>query len=91
MRLRWTESASADLENISAHLYGKTPLHAEYLTLTIYHAPEILLRLLAIGRPGRKQGTRELVLAPLPWILVYTIGADSIDIVRVLHGAQRWP
>jgi len=44
-----------------------------------------------IGRPGRKMGTCELVLAPLPWVMVYVVSDDGVDIVRVLHGAQRWP
>ncbi len=91
MRLRWTESAWADLERISDYLFEQTPLHAPRLTPAIYHAPEILLRSPLIGRPGRKQGTRELVMTPLPWVLVYVVSKESIDIVRVLHGVQRWP
>lgn len=91
MRLRWADSAAADLERISDYLFEQTPLHAARLTLTIYYAPEILLRAPLIGRIGRKQGTRELVLAPLPWIVVYVVDTDFVDIVRVPHAAQRWP
>jgi plasmid stabilization system protein ParE len=58
MPLRWTESASADLERIADYLSEQTPLHAGRLTRTIYRAPEILLRSPMIGRPGRKGGTR---------------------------------
>jgi plasmid stabilization system protein ParE len=36
-------------------------------------------------------GTRELVLSPLPSLLVYTVRDESIFIVRILHGAQQWP
>jgi len=39
----------------------------------------------------KKAGTRELILSPLPWIVTYTVRDDAIDIVRILHGAQRWP
>jgi len=91
MRLRWTESAADDLQKISDYLFEQTPLHAARLTRAIYHAPEILMRTPMIGRPGRKMGTRELVLAPLPWVMVYVVSDDGVDIVRVLHGAQRWP
>ncbi|MGB6157193.1 MAG: type II toxin-antitoxin system RelE/ParE family toxin [Acidobacteriaceae bacterium] len=91
MLLRWTESASADLEQISDYLFVHTPLHATRLTQTIYHAPEILLRLPLIGRLGRMHGTRDLPMTPLPWVLVSVVGDDSIDVIRVLHGAQRWP
>jgi len=32
-----------------------------------------------------------MVLTPLPYIVVYAIREDVIHVVRVLHGAQRWP
>jgi addiction module RelE/StbE family toxin len=91
MRLRWTESATSDLDHIANYLLEQTPLHAARLTRAIYHAPELLLRSPLIGRLGKKQGTRELVMTPLFWVLVYVVSAESIDIVRILHGAQRWP
>jgi addiction module RelE/StbE family toxin len=91
MRLRWTESAAADLERIADYLYEQTPFHAARLVRVIYRAPEILLRSPLIGRSGRKPGTRELVMTPLPWVIVYTASEETIDIIRVLHGAQRWP
>lgn len=40
-----------------------------------------------IGRAGRKQGTRELV----PFIVIYRIRGDRIELIRLLHGAQQWP
>jgi plasmid stabilization system protein ParE len=44
-----------------------------------------------MGRPGRRSGTRELVIASTPYIAIYRIKADSIQIVRLMHGAQKWP
>jgi toxin ParE1/3/4 len=45
------------------------------------------------GRRGRIEGTRELPLAPLPFIGVYIVleHASVVEIVNVIHGAQRWP
>lgn len=57
----------------------------------IYNAPAALLSFPHIGRLGKKQGTRELVLAPLPYLMVYRIAGDVIHIARILHGAQKWP
>ena len=39
----------------------------------------------------KREGTRELVLTPLPYIVVYTVRGDVIFVVRILHGAQQWP
>jgi toxin ParE1/3/4 len=46
-----------------------------------------------IGRPGRKRGTRELVITGTPFLVVYRIHvkAAEVQILRLLHGAQRWP
>jgi len=41
------------------------------------------------GRSGRMAGTREFVVAP--FILVYRVGADVVEILRVYHSAQDWP
>ncbi len=41
-----------------------------------------------MGRPGDRPGTRELVLTPLPYILVYRVHDDVLEIVSVSHGAQ---
>ena len=46
-----------------------------------------------MGRVGRVEGTRELPLPALPFIVVYCVlaSADAVEIVNVVHGAQRWP
>jgi plasmid stabilization system protein ParE len=31
------------------------------------------------------------VLAPLPYLVVYRVENDSIQVLRILHGAQKWP
>jgi toxin ParE1/3/4 len=36
-------------------------------------------------------GTRELVVTGTPFIVVYRVEAATVVILRVLHGAQRWP
>jgi toxin ParE1/3/4 len=91
MQLRWTEEAANDLERIADYLLGHTPERASELIRFIYNAPTSLLTFPNRGRPGKKEGTRELVLAPLPYIVVYAVRGDVIFVVRILHGAQQWP
>ena len=43
------------------------------------------------SRPGRVAGTRELVITGTPYVAAYAVTAETIRILRVLHGAQRWP
>jgi toxin ParE1/3/4 len=91
MKLRWTEAAADDLERIADYLFETTPLHAARIVLSIYESPRQLLTFPALGRPGKVEGTRELVLTPLPYIVVYVLGMDIIHVARLLHGAQKWP
>jgi toxin ParE1/3/4 len=44
-----------------------------------------------IGREGRIADTRELVIHRTPFILVYRLNGDRIELIRLLHGAQQWP
>jgi toxin ParE1/3/4 len=43
------------------------------------------------GRAGRVHGTRELVIADTPFILPYRVVENTVQILRVLHGARKWP
>jgi toxin ParE1/3/4 len=43
------------------------------------------------GRVGREEGTREILFPPLPYIAVYRVKDQSIEVLRVYHGAQDRP
>ncbi len=91
MELRWTDEAAADLEHITDYLFQNAPARAAELVREIYNAPAALLTFPYRGRAGRKEGTRELVFSSVPYVVVYQITGEVIHIVRILHGAQKWP
>jgi toxin ParE1/3/4 len=41
-------------------------------------------------RPGRVQGTREIVVRP-NYVMIYRVLSDAVEILRVLHAARQWP
>lgn len=43
------------------------------------------------GRVGRVTGTRELVIGGTPFLVAYREAAEAVEVLRVLHGARRWP
>ena len=43
------------------------------------------------GRLGREGGTRELVIANLPYIVAYRITGDAVEVLHIYHGAQDRP
>ena len=83
-------AAVRDLEEIAAYLFEKTPQHAPELIRKIYDAPSVLKTFPNRGRPGKKEGTRELGIPSLPYIVVYKVAGDAVFIVRILHGVQDW-
>jgi addiction module RelE/StbE family toxin len=91
MRVRWTPAAADDFENIANYLFEQTPENAARLIREIYRAPNGLESFPKRGRVGKKEGTRELVLPSLPYVIVYRITSESVYILRVLHGSQDWP
>lgn len=46
-----------------------------------------------LGRPGRRRGTRELIIPRTPFVVVYRVKttAKRIELLRVLHSRQQWP
>ena len=44
-----------------------------------------------IGRTGRVEGTRELVIPELPYILPYQVEDRMIRILTVMHTSRKWP
>lgn len=91
MQLRWSEEAADDLERIADYFLEYSPERAEDLVRSVYSAPDKLLIFPDRGRHGLKRGTRELVLAPLPYLIVYEVRVNVVFLVRILHGAQQWP
>ena len=91
MRVRWTTDAASDLEQIAERIAKDRPDAAIRTARTIYQGLATLRDFPNRGRIGRIDGTRELVFAPLPYIAVYRIKSDTVEVLRIYHAAQDWP
>jgi len=91
VRLKWTRAASQDLESVERYISLDNPDVPIDTVLEIIRRVETLAEHPGMGRPGRVEGTRELVLGSLPYVVPYVHQSDTIIILRVLHGAMRWP
>jgi toxin ParE1/3/4 len=88
--LKWTRAASQDLESVPRYV-GRDNLDAAIETvIEIIRRVEVLVEHPGIGRPRRLEGTRELVLGSLH-VIPYVHQGDAVTILRVLHGATKWP
>jgi toxin ParE1/3/4 len=91
MRLHWTKPAAQDLYSIVRRIQHDNPDAAAKVAKTLYDGCGSLGKLPRRGRKGRIEGTRELVFAGLPYIVVYHIQDQNLEILRIYHGAQDWP
>ena len=89
MRIRWTAPA-ADLAGIKNYLQEHFPQFAEPTVRTIYERVRSLKTAPNRGRPGHRTGTRELSLTPLPYVVVYSVRTEAVEILHIYHGAQDW-
>ncbi len=90
MRVRWLRAALRDLDSQLEYIAAQNPNAAARVSGRIEEAIERLAQFPQLGRAGRVAGTRELVVAGTPWIVVYRVRA-LIEILRLIHASQRWP
>ena len=64
---------------------------ARRIAISITESLLLLTQFPERGRPGRKSGTRELVLSNSPYLAIYRVKSAAVEILRILHGAQKWP
>jgi toxin ParE1/3/4 len=92
VRLIWSRRAVADLRELRAFVEQDAPGAARRMIERIIESIETMIPANPqIGRPGRVPGTRELVVGGTPYIVPYRVRFADIVILRVLHGARRWP
>ena len=91
MRVRLAQSAEEDLIGIADWIGRDNPvraasfvneLHARCLSLA--HRPKRFpIARTVHGVPIRKLAYRD-------YLIFYAIGADSVDVIRIFHGARQW-
>lgn len=92
MKTVWTRPTTRHLREAYEYWRKEKSEEAADLMLDrIFSAVELLEHHPDMGRPGRIDSTRELVLRPLPFLLAYRVRRNKIDIIALLHGSRRWP
>ena len=91
MRIRSLDQAVADLVTVGNYIAQEDPGAARKVAQSIRQAVTVLTDYPAAGRPGRVPNTRELTVANTAYILPYRVRGGVVEILRVLHGARKWP
>lgn len=91
MEIVWRPIALEDLDEAHRYIALENPAAANRIRNAILAAVERLADHPNVGRPGRVDETRELVVARTPYIVAYAVLDGQLMILSVLHGAREWP
>jgi toxin ParE1/3/4 len=80
MRIRWTPPAVTDMQGISDYLKEHNPHYRQPTMRKLYQDILALKNMPHIGRPGRIEGTREIFFTPMPYVAVYRVHEQTIEI-----------
>lgn len=92
IRLRYTREALQDLDDACAWIAAhRAAGEAEALARMIYAAIDGLRVFPERGRPGRVEGTRELVIPRSRFVVPYRVEGREVHVLAILHGGRAWP
>lgn len=91
MQVRWLRKALRNLEQAHAYIAKDNPEAAIRTVLKIQVAVDQLGQFPLMGRIGRVEGTRELVIANTSYFVIYGLKDNTVEILRVLHTSMRYP
>jgi toxin ParE1/3/4 len=82
-------SADADMDGIFAWIAGDDPRAAERLIQRIFTAVKRLAHYPDSGAPRPELGPDARSIVVGKYLILYRAGPDSVDILRVVHGARE--
>jgi toxin ParE1/3/4 len=91
VRIEWLPEAARNLTAQLEWIAERDPGAAIGVGDAVHAAVERLADHPSIGRPGRVPATRELIVVGTPYVVVYRVEQAVVLVLRILHGAQRWP
>ena len=90
MRLIWSSRSESELAAVVDYIAIDNLNAALELDYLITSSAGRLVAFPKMGKVGRIEGTRELIVHE-HYILVYEIVGDDLQILSVLHTSRQWP
>jgi toxin ParE1/3/4 len=79
----WRRLAIDGLEHAREYIAAHNPDAAARIFAAILSVVRRLADHPSLGRPGRVEGTRELVVVGTPYVVVYTVIGASVNVIAV--------
>ncbi len=93
MKNVWCAEGRSEFKKAIKYIGDRNPSAALGLSKAVRQQTRLLSDHPHLGRAGRVESTRELVIACTRYVVVYTVDttADVLVVLHVLHGGQLWP
>ena len=91
MKVDWTPLAISHLQSTYDYIARDNSAAAAKIIEQIFGAAERLTDNPNMGRAGRIEGTRELVIPGTSFIVAYRVRRNDLQILAVLHTSRKWP
>lgn len=91
MQVKWLRRALRNLEQARNYVFQDNPTAAQELIIKIQNAANQLQNYPFMGKNGRVEGTRELIISNSPYILIYRIKEETVEVLRILHTSKFYP
>ncbi|MEG8118868.1 type II toxin-antitoxin system RelE/ParE family toxin, partial [Xanthomonas hortorum] len=90
LRRDWTVPAAKQLAYAQDHYHALNPTAAAAMARQVLEATRTLAEQPGRGRAGRVAGTREWVVKQTPYVLVYRVRDDALQLLHVQVDAKDW-
>ena len=91
MKVRYTETALVEINEIFAYISAQNPQAAERVVARVERTINNLRDFPEMAQETREPGARRIPAGRYPYLVYYTVEADEIVILHVRHGARLAP
>jgi toxin ParE1/3/4 len=91
MRVRFTATAYAEINDIHDYIAKDNPAAAKAVTLRVEEVIARIAQFPQIARAIDQTGVRVFPVGPFPYLVFYTLEGDELIIRNVRHGRRRPP
>ncbi|HVR80858.1 MAG TPA: type II toxin-antitoxin system RelE/ParE family toxin [Luteimonas sp.] len=90
LTLKWSIKALIDFDEAQAYIAQENPFAAQTVAERIWQASLRLPETPHIGRLDLEGDTRHWVVQRTPYLIVYRVKGEVLEILRVWHGRRDW-
>jgi plasmid stabilization system protein ParE len=91
MKLRYTETALVEIEDIFHYLFERNPGAANAVASRLKDVAGLLVDYPLLGRESDEPGVRIASLVRYPFLIFYALSGDEVVVLNVRHAARTWP